>query len=548
MDVGPLPPICAKELDTALTDAKQPITISTSADAQIAAPTIANDSIVDQPGDDDLTAVPATEEEPIADSTSTKEPIIDSTSTEEPITATQKLIEPYYSLESEHDTTLVFESRMEGGNLRRAIKVYPFEYDLILRPDINTRGNTTQWFYFTVSNMRRDVSYKLNIINLVKPTSLFSDGMQPVVFSEKESTAQGAGWTRSGEDVCYYENIITRSDGQRYHTATFTLRFQHDEDTVHVAYCYPYTYTDLQRYLKDLEDDPQRRLRFRRRQLCQTLAGNSCDVITITSFDDNPEALRGRRGVVLSSRVHPGESNSSWMMKGAIDFLTGNTLDAKILRDNFVFKVVPMLNPDGVINGNDRCSLAGVDLNRVWDAPNKKSHPTIFHTKQMIRRLIEDRETLIFCDMHGHSRKKNIFMYGCENRKAPNVPLYDREGYDPVVVQGRLREKVFPKILSENYPEAFCFHECDFKVKRSKRSTARVVVWKELGVANSYTLEASFAGSSEGAFLGAHFSIAHLQGMGRAMCEAILDFCNPDQSRMGDTYRELEMCFPARDR
>lgn len=49
--------------------------------------------------------------------------------------------------------------------------------------------------------------------------------------------------------------------------------------------------------------------------------------------------LRGRRGVVLSSRVHPGESNSSWMMKGAIDFLTGNSLDAKILRDNFVFKV-----------------------------------------------------------------------------------------------------------------------------------------------------------------------------------------------------------------
>ena len=29
-------------------------------------------------------------------------------------------------------------------------------------------------------------------------------------------------------------------------------------------------------------------------------------------------------------------------------------------------KVVPMLNPDGVINGNYRCSLAGVDLNRVW--------------------------------------------------------------------------------------------------------------------------------------------------------------------------------------
>ena len=39
------------------------------------------------------------------------------------------------------------------------------------------------------------------------------------------------------------------------------------------------------------------------------------------------------------------------------------------LRSNFVFKVVPMLNPDGVVVGNYRASLAGVDLNRVYKKP-----------------------------------------------------------------------------------------------------------------------------------------------------------------------------------
>ena len=54
----------------------------------------------------------------------------------------------------------------------------------------------------------------------------------------------------------------------------------------------------------------------------------------------------------------------SYKMKGIIDFLLSNDKYAVKLRRNFVFKIIPMLNPDGVINGNYRCSLAGCDLNR----------------------------------------------------------------------------------------------------------------------------------------------------------------------------------------
>jgi murein tripeptide amidase MpaA len=60
-----------------------------------------------------------------------------------------------------------------------------------------------------------------------------------------------------------------------------------------------------------------------------------------------------------SARVHPGESNASWMMHGIIDFLTSDNAVAVALRRRFLFRIVPMLNPDGVINGNYRCSLSG---------------------------------------------------------------------------------------------------------------------------------------------------------------------------------------------
>lgn len=60
------------------------------------------------------------------------------------------------------------------------------------------------------------------------------------------------------------------------------------------------------------------------------------------------------RIVFISARVHPGESPSSHVLKGLLDFLLSNDKKAKRLRSLYVFKIVPMLNPDGVCLGNYR--------------------------------------------------------------------------------------------------------------------------------------------------------------------------------------------------
>ena len=86
----------------------------------------------------------------------------------------------------------------------------------------------------------------------------------------------------------------------------------------------------------------------KRRRLCDTLAGNCCDLLTITDFAEGD--LKERFGVVLTARVHPGETVASWVMRGVIQFLTGGSAEAKRLRSKFVFKLIPMLNPDGVEN------------------------------------------------------------------------------------------------------------------------------------------------------------------------------------------------------
>lgn len=80
---------------------------------------------------------------------------------------------------------------------------------------------------------------------------------------------------------------------------------------------------------------------------------------------------------MITARVHPGESNSSYVMKGVLDLLSGDSDEAVALRKNFVFKIVPMINVDGVIYGNYRCSLSGIDLNRAWKKPIASVFPEV---------------------------------------------------------------------------------------------------------------------------------------------------------------------------
>ena len=98
-----------------------------------------------------------------------------------------------------------------------------------------------------------------------------------------------------------------------------------------------------------------------------------------------------KKAIIISARVHPGESNSSHVMQGFLDFILSERNDAKLLRKYFVFKIIPMLNPDGVIYGNYRCSLLGVDLNRKWINPNKYLHPTVYYTKQLFKLTQDER-------------------------------------------------------------------------------------------------------------------------------------------------------------
>ena len=59
-----------------------------------------------------------------------------------------------------------------------------------------------------------------------------------------------------------------------------------EEDTVYLAHCYPYTYSDLRRHLDHVMSRPELSQHVKREVLCETTAGNACFLLTITDFPD----------------------------------------------------------------------------------------------------------------------------------------------------------------------------------------------------------------------------------------------------------------------
>jgi cytosolic carboxypeptidase protein 2/3 len=354
--------------------------------------------------------------------------------------------------------SLTFSGKFESGNLRRAFRVGCYEYNLFLSYDVLTQGHT-QWYYFRTSGMQKGVKYTFHIVNLLKKKSLYQKGLMPLLYSDKTAAQTGIGWYRAGVPLAYGMNKMKRKAKKNFVTFTFSMQFPFTDDTCYIAHCYPYRYSDLLRHLGEFEKEDAGRF-LRKRVMCDTIGGNEVHLLTIT--DRTTPDLNSKPVVLLTARVHPGETNASWMMLGTLKYLLSP--EASALRRAYVFKVVPMLNVDGVVVGNYRCSLSGHDLNRRYHNPDPRKHSEIYMLKKVVQGIKETQSIVLYIDYHGHSCKPGFFFYGCDHSfvKSKSGPLHHRPE----------EEKVFPWLVQQN-ADAFVYKDCSFSIKKSKETTGR---------------------------------------------------------------------------
>lgn len=138
--------------------------------------------------------------------------------------------------------------------------------------------------------------------NRVKPT------VRSKVFGPRGKVNTAGVFVEDDED-----GPVGKGDG--LFCLTFTVRFP-QAGRYRLACCYPYTYSDLQRCLHlTMKRSLQLETVVQRSLLCYTLAGHRCDLLTITDFSSPADVVASRECVVITARVHPGETCASWMMQ-----------------------------------------------------------------------------------------------------------------------------------------------------------------------------------------------------------------------------------------
>ena len=188
-----------------------------------------------------------------------------------------------------------------------------------------------------------------------------------------------------------------------------------------------------------------------------------------------------KRVVLVMARQQPGESPSSLIVQGLIDFLVSKHKIAAQLREKLIFKIIPMMNPDGVFLGNSKGSLFGADLNRVWDKSTIFLQPTVQAVKDIITSLAASTEQPLdfVLDIHASNSLLGFYVVG--------------NSYDSVFRNER--HIVFPKMLAQNCKD-FSSTNTMYNKDTEKLGTARLHLPSiiENENTNVYSLEMSMLG------------------------------------------------------
>lgn len=228
----------------------------------------------------------------------------------------------------------------ESGSIGNVAKVSDTEWELNIADDNDDStlpASWRSWWYVRMDNVAPDV-----------PTTI---------------TVKNSGWPYYYLPVYSYDRVawhhFAEDEVTRNLDNEIIVRKRFAHGTVWVARFYPYTFTDLEKYVATLKDNLFVDIRIPG----YSQQGKPIYLLKVT--DPNVPVSEKKR-IFIHARTHPAETPPSFLIEGIIRFLLSGAPEASGILRRFEFYIFPMQNVDGVIAGNYRSTPKSENLEVMW--------------------------------------------------------------------------------------------------------------------------------------------------------------------------------------
>lgn len=169
---------------------------------------------------------------------------------------------------------------------------------------------------------------------------------------------------------------------------------------IEVAFCHPYSVSDLRRWIDRLPPEVQRE------ELCVSPGGLSVPLLRIG------DPARARRGIWAIARQHAAEAPGSWALQGLVEWLRPD------IAPEIALNVVPMMDVDGVLRGDYGKSVWPHDFWEDWSGDSCRT--AVAATRAAIDDWAERAPYDLLLDFHAPLASGGNHAYGIP---APTAEL-----------------------------------------------------------------------------------------------------------------------------
>lgn len=267
---------------------------------------------------------------------------------------------------------ITFHKDFEGGSFERVEQVAADHFRCHVEGQSDERGRNRQatWYSFRIDGAQgRELT-----ISLTNFVGEYND--KPGAVSMNAQTIPV--YSRDGEHWQHFPKMEWDDTAKEA-----TIRAHVETYSFWVAHVPPYTVSHLRKLIDDAARSPDARAAV----IGKTVEGRDLQSVTVTDLKQ-PE--RAKKVVWLVARQHAWEAGTSYVMEGALNFITSNDPRAVSLRKQVSFNFIPMMAQDGVVHGKVRFNMNGYDINRHWNETNwlgdsfRKQMPEIWAVKKAI--------------------------------------------------------------------------------------------------------------------------------------------------------------------